>query len=270
MKRLSYLIVTLLAFIATSCNGQQKPGTEVLLETTAGNIRILLYDATPGHRDNFIANVKSGKYDGVTFHRVIRNFMVQTGDPDTRPGEVKDTTKMAERIPAEILWPQLFHKKGMIGAARDADDENPERMSDKYQFYIVTGKQCSDEDLNSYETAREQRDAEILYAKKQLANKDKLDALRRARDTYGLSDALEKLQDEAKWEVSDNPPITYNKNLRRDYKYSGGAPWLDNEYTIFGEVLEGMRVVESIERIKTNANEVPLKEVRILKASVIE
>jgi len=270
MKRLSIIIIVLLGLIATSCNGQKKEGTEVLLETTAGNIRILLYDETPGHRDNFVQNVKDGKYDGVIFHRVIKNFMIQTGDPDTRPGEVKDTTKVAERIPAEIHWPKLFHKRGMIGAARDGDDENPKRMSDKFQFYIVTGKQCNDEDMNSYETAREQRDAEILYQKKQIANKDKLEALRRARDTYGLSDALEKLLDEAKWEVSDNPPITFDKKLRREYKYSGGAPWLDNEYTVFGEVLEGMGVVESIQKIKTNANEVPLKEVRIIKASLVE
>lgn len=270
MKKLSFLFIALLALMATSCNGQQKEGTEVLLETTAGNIRILLYDATPGHRDNFIKNVKEGKYDDVTFHRVIKNFMVQTGDPDTRPGEVKDTTKQAERIPAEIKWPQFYHKRGMVGAARDADDENPERMSDKFQFYIVTGKQCSEEDMSGYETAREQRDVETLYNKKMMQNKDKLDALRKARDTYGLSDALEKLQDEAKWEVSNNPPITFDKNLRRDYKFKGGAPWLDKEYTIFGEVLEGMPVVETIQKLKTDANDVPIKEVRIVKATVEE
>lgn len=270
MKKLSLLFIALLGFIATSCNGQKKEGTEVVLETTAGNIRILLYDATPGHRDNFINNVKNGKYDGVTFHRVIKNFMVQTGDPDTRIGEVKDTTKAAERIPAEIKWPALFHKRGMVGAARDADDENPDRMSDKFQFYIVTGKQCTEEDMSGYESARAQRDVEILYNKKMQKNKDKLDALRRARDTYGLSDALEKLQDEAKWEVSDNPPITYDKNMRREYKFKGGAPWLDNEYTIFGEVLEGMPVVETIQKIKTDANDVPIKEVRIVKARIEE
>lgn len=270
MKKLVSILIILSGFIATSCNGQKKEGTEVLLETTAGDIRILLYDETPVHRDNFIKNVEDGKYDGVLFHRVINNFMIQTGDPDTRPGEVKDTTKVAERIPAEIKWPQLFHKRGMIGAARDGDDENPERMSDKFQFYIVTGKKCSDEDMNGYETAREQRDAEILFTKKQLENKQKLDELRHARDRYGLSDALEKLQDDAKWEVSENPPIIYDKNLRKVYRISGGAPWLDNEYTIFGEVLEGMGVVETIQKIKTDANELPIKEVRIKKATVVD
>lgn len=270
MKRLQTLIILLLGLIATSCNGQQKNGTEVVLETTAGDIHIILYDETPGHRDNFVKNVKDGKYDGVTFHRVIKNFMIQTGDPDTRPGEVKDTTKAAERISAEIHWPQFYHKRGMVGAARDADYENPDRMSDKFQFYIVTGKRCSDADINGYESAREQRDAEILYGELQLKNKEVLDALRHARDTYGLSDALEKLQDKAKMKIAENPPISYNKDLRRVYKYQGGAPWLDNEYTVFGEVTEGMAVVEMIEKLKTDGNDVPLKEVRIKKASVVE
>lgn len=269
MKRLATIFVLMLGLMATNCNGQQKEGTEVLLETSAGNIRILLYDATPGHRDNFVKNVKDGMYDGVTFHRVIRNFMVQTGDPDTRQGEVKDTTKAAERIASEIKWPQLFHKRGMVGAARDADDENPNRMSDKFQFYIVTGKQCTDEDMSSYETAREQRDVEALYNRKMLDAKDRLDALRKARDSYGLSDALEKLQDEAKWEISENPPIIFDKTMRREYKFKGGAPWLDKEYTVFGEVLEGMQVVETIQKIKTDANDVPIKEVRIVKATVL-
>ncbi len=270
MKRLSSIVITLLAMIATSCNGQKKNSTEILLETTAGDIRIVLFDETPCHRDNFIKNVKDGKYDGVTFHRVIKNFMIQTGDPDTRPGEVKDTTKAAERISAEIKWPNLYHRRGMVGAARDGDDENPDRMSDKFQFYIVTGKKCQEDDMKGYETAREQRDAEILYAKKQLANKDKLDALRRARDKYGLSDALEKLQDEAKWETSENPPITYSKELRKSYQTLGGAPWLDNEYTVFGEVIEGMGVVEIIQKLKTDANDMPIREVRIKRASIVE
>lgn len=276
MKKIIALICWACCLMCLGCTSSaDKKETEVILETTAGNIRMKLYNDTPGHRDNFIQNVKDGLYTGVTFHRVIRNFMIQTGDPKTRPEgfEVKvdaDGDTIAERIPAEILWPKHFNKRGMLAAARDGDDENPQRMSDKYQFYIVTGKTCSDADMDGYETAREQRDAEALFVRKQQANKDKLDALRAARDTNGLSNLLEKLQDEAKYETSENSPITYPQEIRKAYRVHGGAPWLDNEYTVFGEVTEGMKVVEDIQKIKTNAQDVPLREIRIIKAYVVE
>ncbi|MBR1667497.1 MAG: peptidylprolyl isomerase [Bacteroidaceae bacterium] len=276
MKNLFAIMFWTCCLVCLGCTGASgEKETEVVLETSAGDIRVKLFNDTPGHRDNFVKNVKEGMYTGVTFHRVIRNFMIQTGDPATRPegfeakvNEEGDT--ITERIPAEIVWPKHFNRRGMLAAARDGDDENPERMSDKYQFYIVTGKTCLDDDMDGFETAREQRDAEILYMKKQQENKEKLEALRAARDREGISDFLEKLRDKAKWEISENPPITYSAELRKAYKIHGGAPWLDNEYTVFGEVVEGMKVVEEIQKLKTNANDVPLKEVRIIKAYVVE
>ena len=275
MKKIFVVMLWACCLMCAGCTGRNGNGTEVVLETTEGNIRVRLYDDTPGHRDNFVQNVRNGMYDGVLFHRVIRNFMVQTGDPATRPvgydvktDENGDT--LAERIPAEVVWPKYFNRKGVLAAARDGDDENPERMSDRFQFYIVTGKVCSDEDLNSYEKAREQRDAEALYAKKQMECKERLDALRASRDRDGLSDALEKLLDEARWEVSENPPIVYPKDVRRAYKVHGGAPWLDGEYTVFGEVVEGMKVVDAIQRVKTNGQDMPLMEVRVTRAYVVE
>lgn len=245
-----------------------------MLETTAGEIRLRLYNDTPGHRDNFVRNVREGMYTGVTFHRVIRNFMIQTGDPKTRPeGYAPPLTAegdtLPETIPAEVRWPQRFNRRGVLAAARESDEENPQRASDKYQFYIVTGKVFSDDDLDGFEKAREQRDAELLYQRKQRADKERLDALRAARDRDGLSNRLEKLLDEARYEMSENPPITYPKELRRAYKVHGGAPWLDNEYTVFGEVVEGMKVVEGIQRARTNGADVPLKEIRIVKAYVV-
>jgi cyclophilin family peptidyl-prolyl cis-trans isomerase len=276
MKKNIAFALLLGCLVSVGCTGQNKEQeTEVVLETTAGNIRVKLYNDTPGHRDNFIRNVKEGLYTGVTFHRVIRNFMIQTGDPATRPEGYTPKTDasgdtIAERIPAEIRWPQHFNRRGVLAAARDGDDENPQRASDKYQFYIVTGKTCADADMDGYETAREQRDAEALFLQKQQANKAKLDALRAARDRDGLSNLLEKLQDAARWEVSENPPITYPQELRKAYKVHGGAPWLDNEYTVFGEVTEGMKVVEDIQRVKTGANDRPLRDIRILKAYIEE
>ena len=274
MKNIIAILLWTCCLVCMGCtDGGQE--TEVVLETTAGEIRVKLYDDTPGHRDNFVKNVQDGMYTGVTFHRVVRDFMVQTGDPKTRPEgyPVKTTPEgdtITERIPAEIVWPKHFNKRGVLAAARDGDDVNPDRASDKFQFYIVTGRTCQDADMDAFELARTQRDTEILYQKKQLANKEKLEALRQARDREGVSNLLEKLLDQAKWEVSENPPITYPADLRRSYGIRGGAPWLDNEYTVFGEVVEGMKVVEAIQKIKTNAQEVPLKEVRIVNAYVVE
>ena len=147
MKKTIFCMLMAFSLTAISCaSGEQE--TIVALETTAGTIRLKLYDDTPGHRDNFLQNVKQGLYDGVTFHRIIRNFMIQTGDPFTRPGEVVDTTKKDPTIPAEIVYPRHYHKRGSIGAAREGDDENPRKESNKFQFYIVTGKHYSDAGLS--------------------------------------------------------------------------------------------------------------------------
>lgn len=256
---------------ATSCNGQSGgEETEVVLETTAGDIRIKLYNDTPGHRDNFIRNVKEGKYDGVTFHRVVRNFMVQTGDPDTKEGMVKDTAKAVETIAAEIVYPKYFHKKGMVAAARENDDVNPERRSDRYQFYIVTGKHVGGSDLSGYESANYDAKVDSIYNAKANAVSERLEAMRRARNRDGVSDLLDSLLEAAQGEVAECPPAGFTKEQRRAYETYGGAPWLDGKYSVFGEVVEGMKVVGQIERLRTDRNERPLQEIRIKKARIVE
>ncbi len=272
MKKLIFGLASLLC-IFTACNGQTgEKETEVMLETNMGNIRIKLYNDTPIHRDNFINNVKAGKYDNCTWHRIIRNFMIQTGEQPVSTNANGDTlqTDPYEWIQAEIVYPTHFHKRGMVAAAREGDDINPQKMSDPIQFYIVTGRTYVDDGLNELETARTQQAVATLYNQKMTKNADKLEAMRKERDANGVSSLLEKLLDEAKFEVSENPPAPYNKEQRRAYRTIGGAPWLDGEYTVFGEVVEGMKTVLAIERVKTDANDRPLTDVKVVKAYVVE
>ncbi|MBQ2182949.1 MAG: peptidylprolyl isomerase [Bacteroidaceae bacterium] len=281
MKRILLSLLILCSLAASSCTGKNGDGeTEVLLQTTEGDIRIKLFNDTPLHRDNFIKNVKEGKYDGVTFHRIIRSFMIQTGDPNTRPGheaelaaaEADTTNTLGETIPAEFVYPKYFHKRGMVAAAREGDDINPKKGSDPYQFYIVTGKFQNETALAEFETARKQALVEERYAKKMAAHRDELETMRKARNRDGVSDLLEKLLDQAKMEVDDLPETAYefNQEQIRAYRIYGGAPWLDGSYTIFGEVVEGMKIVLEIEKVKTGAGDKPLRDIRITKASIVE
>lgn len=259
------------SMVATGCNSSDtEKETVVALETTAGNIRLKLYNDTPGHRDNFLQNVKQGLYDGVTFHRIIRNFMIQTGDPFTRPGEVADTTKKDPTIPAEIVYPRHYHKRGSIGAAREGDDENPRKESNKFQFYIVTGKHYSDAGLSELEGIAYQNKVEKIYNENTKNYTARLDAMRRQRDRDGVSDLLDSILTEAQAEVAANPPAPFTSEQKRIYKSRGGSPWLDGEYTVFGEVIEGMKIVEDIERVKTGSGDKPLREIRIIKATIEE
>ena len=267
MKKLILILFILNAsFLVSSCKGQPE-GKEVVLETTMGEIRIKLYDDTPRFRDNFIKNVKEGMYDGVFFHRIIRGFMIQTGDPDTRPGRTQDSTKVWPTLPQEIVYPRHFHKRGVIAAAKDEEDVNPKNEAHAYQFYIVTGKTCGDELLKGYEQAIWSLKVDRLYNKKLRQNAQKLDALRAARDRDGVSDLLSSLRNDAEEETAR---FAFTPEQKRTYKTKGGAPWLDTEYTVFGEVIEGMKTVLDIEKVKTDANDAPLWEVRIIKAYVVD
>lgn len=272
MNRILPLALLLLTLaLSASCNGQSgEQETEVLLQTSKGDIRIRLYNDTPGHRDNFVRNVRVGLYDGVSFHRVIRSFMIQTGDPDTRPGHEADTLLPDSTIPAEIVCPQHFHRRGVVAAAREDDDVNPGKASDAAQFYIVTGR-CHDETaMLNLERGRREQAEQRLFQQKQQEHADEIEALRRAHQPDKLSDYLEKLQDDARYEVGENPPAPYTQEQRRAYRIEGGAPWLDGEYTVFGEVVEGMKAVLAIEKAKTDKADRPLEDIRILKATVVE
>lgn len=203
----------------------------IRIETTEGDIVVKLYNETPLHRDNFLRLVKNKLYDGVIFHRVIDNFMIQGGDPDTRTAEQKSKIKRETpeyTIPAEIRTPAIYHKKGALAAARLGDSENPLKASSGYQFYIVEGKKFTQDDLAKMQTAK-------------ITNYQKMDE--------HLADSLYKFRQQA----------------RLTYEHTGGTPHLDGNYTVFGEVIAGQDIVDKIAGVATDENDKPVKEVRIIK-----
>ena len=203
--------------------------TQVVLETTAGNIRLELNEKdTPMHSKNFKELVEKGFYDGILFHRLGRNFVIQAGDPnsvDAEPGVLLGDTKEPYSVPAEIRYPQLMHKRGALCMAREGDDVNPERVSSAYQFYIVYGKRFDNDEL----------------------------------------DKIQKRLDDA-----TDGQVKLTPEVRKTYKTEGGLPHLDGQYTVFGEVTEGLDVVERIQKEEVDENGRPLADIRILRAYVAD
>ena len=216
MHRLFAILCCLAAVIAV--RAQDTPQrAEVLLETTEGNIRIQLFNETPIHRDNFLRLVSNHFYDSLLFHRVIKDFMIQTGDPNSRhaePGVSLGEGDIGYTLEPEFRMPQLFHQRGMVAMAREGDDVNPQRRSSGSHFYIVWGKTFSTRDL---ETIQQRLDT-----------------------------------------------VKITPEMSRIYRQIGGTPHLDGQYTVFGEVVEGMDVVDRIQRKDTDDNDRPVYDVRIL------
>lgn len=227
MKKIIFLAFFLFPALFMTAQGVEKQesgkdsGVRVEMQTSSGNIVILLYDDTPLHRDNFIKLAGEGVYDGTLFHRVIKGFMIQGGDPDSKnakAGQMLGEGDLGYKIPAEFRENHI-NKRGALCAARQGDDVNPKKESSASQFYIVQGRKWSDGEMNMME----QR-----FGKK------------------------------------------YSDEHRNIYAEEGGAPHLDGDYTVFGEVLEGMDVVDKIAAVKTDPMDRPLEDVRILSVKVIK
>jgi len=236
----------------------------VLIKTSYGNIKVKLYNETPIHRDNFIKLVKEGYYKDLTFHRVIKDFMVQGGDMNSNKPSDSIPFNQTDTLTSEIVFPRYFHKRGAFAAARWGDDVNPTRASDAYQFYIVTGeKYTTDNELHNLEKQRFERMKQRIYNSLQSANIDTIKSLYREGNKTAINELREEWRKEA--EVQANfrkDEVLYTDEQKEIYKSSiGGAPFLDGEYTVFGEVIEGMDVVEKIENVKTNEKDMPLQPV---------
>lgn len=217
MKKIFSLSLLLVMFAGIGFS----QSTKVIIETTKGEIKVLLYDETPVHRDNFIKLAESGFYEGVLFHRVINSFMIQGGDPESKDapeGKALGNGGPGYTLPAEIV-PKYFHKKGALAAARTGDQTNPQRRSSGSQFYIVQGKKYTDMQMDGME--------------KQMFT-------------------------------------TFTDAQRDAYATVGGVPHLDAQYTVFGEVIEGLEIVDIIAGVETGKNDRPVEDVKVIKMTVVK
>ena len=275
------ILLICLAFIAlTACNAGSKRQTNhhmenekrtlVKLETTMGNITVALYNETPKHRDNFLKLVQEGVYDSTLFHRVIKQFMIQAGDPDSK--NASDTAMLGSgdvgyTIPAEFN-PKFFHKKGVLAAARQGDDVNPEKASSGCQFYIVTGRKFTEPQLLGMENKINEQREEALFDSLARQHMKEIYKMRKAGDNAGLLELQDTLEAQARELADKEEKFRFTPEQIKAYSTIGGAPHLDGSYTVFGEVTEGMEVVDNIEIAKTNRADRPIENIRILKASI--
>ena len=270
MKYLIRAIVPVfILLIALSCSTSQlNKNTIVLIKTNYGDIKIKLYDETPLHRDNFIKLVKSQMYDDVLFHRIIKGFMIQTGDVTTK----KDTTTLDLPYLSEYTIPSefnkyLFHKKGAVAAAREGDEFNSERKSSGTQFYIVQGETYNDADLDQVEKRINNGIKQGFFIK---AVKEMQDSILNSGSKIDMAQvqngALLKTYDF----IAANPDYKIPLTQREIYKSIGGTPFLDATYTVFGEVVEGLDVVDKIASSTTGVGDKPVSDVRILKAKIVK
>lgn len=274
-KTIKLFALLLMILAAGGCKNKAKnmeKETTVRIETSMGTIRVKLYNETPLHRDNFIKLAQSGVYNDIIFHRVIRNFMIQTGDPalkaEGKPLSV-DTNDYKYTIPAEIIYPRYYHKKGALAAARMGDDVNPNKESSGTQFYIVTGRTFSKGQLMELHTAIYQTKVDELYEKLSHNHMKEMFLMRKKGETEKLQALKDSLQKQAEEEIANNPPAYYTETQKQAYSSVGGAPHLDGEYTVFGEVIEGIEVAEAIERIKTKKDR-PIEDIFIKSMTVEE
>ncbi len=255
-----------------SCLPKQNPENKdhlVLIETSEGFIKIKLFQETPQHRDNFIKLVNASYYNGTLFHRVMHEFMIQGGDPDSKfakAGETLGNGGPGYTIPAEFQA-HLFHKKGALAAARERDKVNPERRSSGSQFYLVQGKKFSDEELDRVELRINDMLKQAAFFR--FIEEEKAAAINNGEDV-DMSKIQEIASLRAEEEFINMQAYKIPVEQREVYKTLGGTPHLDQNYTVFGELVEGLDVLDKIAAVDTDDKNRPLKDVRIISIEIVK
>lgn len=267
MKKFLVLLLIVFTGVGISCSRAEKGGDEImiLLKTDYGNIKLKLYNDTPEHKQNFIKLVNDGFYNGLLFHRVIKNFMIQGGDPDSKnspAGARLGTGNVGYTIPAEIL-PNHFHKKGALAAARQGGPSNPEKRSSGSQFYIVQGEVMTPGAIDTLEMSLNNRAKNDFYQAKFNAATDQLNEFRKNNDQDGFNVCVAEIRAEADSLWAIHKKIAFTPEQREIYTTIGGYPALDGEYTVFGEVVEGLDVIDKIAATETDKYNRPIKDVKM-------
>ena len=245
---------------------------KVKISTTLGDITVRLYDETPLHRDNFLKLASEGYFNGTLFHRVIKDFMVQGGDPDSKgapAGKSLGTGGPGYNVPAEIQPATLFHKRGALSAARLGDEVNPTKESSGSQFYIVWGKVYKAAELKQLEHQMKMQQEQNIFNTLAMEHREEIMNLRRNRDRNGLMELQDKLGKMAIEKSKEIGTPSFTPEQADVYTTQGGTPFLDGGYTVFGEVEEGLEVVEAIQKVETLMGDRPKTDV-VMNVTVLE
>jgi len=263
-----YLISIAVLFTIASCNIRVgNENTMVLIKTTSGDIKVKLYDGTPLHRDNFIKLVNMRFYDGISFHRVIRDFMIQAGDPLTRTGLTKEQLDTLDTytIPAEFRR-EYYHRKGVLAAAREGNNDNPAMSSSGTQFYIVQGKKYTAEELKTTEERLNSGLKQVVFYK---FIKETADSVRISGTPLSESEIQEIASMKMFKYLTTEGEYKFSQEQLDAYMSIGGVPRLDGTYTVFGEVVEGLEIVDKIAGSPTNQADKPVNDIRIISMKVV-
>ena len=266
MQKLLFALLTGLILLH-ACSTKEKGEDRIaLIKTDIGNIKIKLYNETPHHRDNFVKLVRDGFYNGLLFHRVVNGMIIQGGDPKSKnaPAEAQlGAGGPGYTIPAEIVYPKYYHKRGALAAARQDDRVNPQKESSGSQFYIVQGSIYDSTQLVNIAVKKNDIERHKYFNKIAPKYRDSMNTLMYS----DMPDKLLELQDtimaETDREFRKNSGVfSFTKDQINTYSTIGGIPFLDNDYTVFGEVIDGMDVVDSIAAMQTNpATQRPIEDI---------